>query len=216
MSTYHIVKQGEYLCSIAKQYGFSDYRIIWNDSKNSELKNKRQNPSVLHPGDSLFIRDKEQRQEARPTDKRHKFIAKRSPLKLRLVVEDQYKQPIANAACALTIESDFQHLTTDGEGKLEQNIPSDAAKGMLIMQDSQTFIESIQIPINIGHLDPVEEVSGQRGRLSNLGYLAGDPAEESNVNFQSAVEEFQCENQLTVDGICGPSTQAKLKQVHGC
>jgi len=33
--------------------------------------------------------------------------------------------------------------------------------------------------------------------------------------FLSAVEEFQCDNGLTVDGDCGPNTQAKLKEVHG-
>jgi hypothetical protein len=30
------------------------------------------------------------------------------------------------------------------------------------------------------------------------------------------VEEFQCDNSLTVNGICGPNTQAGLKQVYGC
>ena len=32
----------------------------------------------------------------------------------------------------------------------------------------------------------------------------------------SAVEEFQCDHGLTVDGKCGSLTQAKLKKVHGC
>ena len=34
--------------------------------------------------------------------------------------------------------------------------------------------------------------------------------------FLSAIEEFQCDHGLVVDGKCGPATQAKLKQVHGC
>ena len=70
------------------------------------------------------------------------------------------------------------------------------------------------LPIKIGYLDPVEEVSGQIGRLDNLGYFPGDGTDEDQ--FKSAIEEFQCDNGLTVDGDCGPGTQAKLKEIHGC
>jgi peptidoglycan hydrolase-like protein with peptidoglycan-binding domain len=76
-------------------------------------------------------------------------------------------------------------------------------------------LDSIQIAINIGHLDPVDEFSGQWGRLANLGYISGEPSEKRSDDFESAVEEFQCDHRLTVDGICGPNTQAKLKEVHG-
>jgi murein L,D-transpeptidase YcbB/YkuD len=31
-----------------------------------------------------------------------------------------------------------------------------------------------------------------------------------------AVEEFQCDHGLKVDGVGGPDTQNKLKEVHGC
>jgi N-acetylmuramoyl-L-alanine amidase len=212
---YHTVKQGEHLSRLAKQYGFSDYQIIWNDPQNAELKQKRQNPNVLYPGDILFIRDREVREESRPTDKRHSFITKRSILKLRLFVEDQYGKPVANAACTLAVDSDFRQITTDAEGKIEEDIPTDAEQAMLIIQERPP-LSLIQIPICIGHLDPVDEFSGQWGRLANLGYLGGKPTEERQNDLRSAVEEFQCEHALVVDGICGSKTQAKLKQVHGC
>jgi murein L,D-transpeptidase YcbB/YkuD len=44
----------------------------------------------------------------------------------------------------------------------------------------------------------------------------GRTAEENKALFLSAVEEFQCDHGLTVDGKCGPATQARLKQAHGC
>ena len=72
------------------------------------------------------------------------------------------------------------------------------------------------IPVNIGHLDPVDEMSGQQGRLSNLGYFLGEVDGQDSSAFRIAVEEFQCEHGLTVDGICGPNTRAKLKDAHGC
>ena len=52
--------------------------------------------------------------------------------------------------------------------------------------------------------------------ISAAGYDAGDPDHPDDDRFESAVEEFQCDSNLTVDGQCGPQTQAKLKDVHGC
>src|SRR5262249_8508870 len=95
-----------------------------------------------------------------------------------------------------------------------------AERASLIIKDPQTPLDDVVIPIKVGHLDPVEEVSGQQARLNNLGYFAGPlegkTEEENQALFLSAIEEFQCDHGLRVDGICGPQTQAKLKEVHGC
>ena len=79
---------------------------------------------------------------------------------------------------------------------------------------STPAIAKSRFPIKIGHLDPVDELSGQIGHLNNLGYFAGRLDGSDTHAFESAVEEFQCDNGLTVDGVCGPNTQSKLKQVH--
>ena len=82
------------------------------------------------------------------------------------------------------------------------------------MRDTTTPVDR-EIPLRIGHLDPVEERSGQQARLANLGYYRGGDEPIDEDEFLSAVEEFQCEHKLTVDGKCGPLTQAKLVSVHG-
>ncbi len=51
----HTVKQGEHISRITEQYRFFDYHTIWDHANNSALKQKRQNPNVLLPGDQLFI-----------------------------------------------------------------------------------------------------------------------------------------------------------------
>jgi N-acetylmuramoyl-L-alanine amidase len=214
---YYTVKQGDHMPGIAWRSGFSDYLTIWNHPSNAELKQKRQNPNVLYPGDSLYIPDKDEGEYSRPTDKRHTFVVDKKPLKLRLVLRDQYEQPIANAACVLIVDSDSHQLTSDGDGKLELEIPPSATDSRLVIQDTQqTPYGGISIPVKIGHLDPVDEISGQQARLSSLGYFIGDIDGNEGPNFEMAVEEFQCEHSLTVDGICGPQTQAKLKEVFGC
>ena len=201
MASYYSVRQGDHLSSIAKVFGFSDYQTIWDDPNNAALKQQRQNPNVLLPGDSLYIPDRQQRVESRSTDQKHPFVLKTKPLKLRLVLEDLYEEPIANASCLLILGGDTIHLTTDGNGKIEHVIQPDTQDATLVIQDvAQTPVNNTPIVINIGHLDPVDEISGQIARLNNLGYFAGDPNRpDQAMVFKSAVEEFQCDASLTVD-----------------
>ncbi|MEW5979677.1 MAG: peptidoglycan-binding protein [Acidobacteriota bacterium] len=220
MGTQHIVEQGEYLAKIATDHGFTDFKSLWDHPENAELKKKRKNPNILFPGDRVFIPAKEPKEESKATDQRHRFEVKIQKVKLRLVLENIYEEPIANAECELNIEGETVKLTTDGKGKIEQEISAVAQNATLSAKDPKNPVNLIIIPIKIGHLDPVEEPSGQKARLNNLGYAAGpQEGQDDRLNeeaFLSAIEEFQCEHGLTVDGICGPATQAKLKKVHGC
>ena len=247
---YHTVVQGEHLSGIAKTYGFSSYKPIWNHPQNASLKKERQNPNVIFPGDQVFIPDQRSKQEVRSTGKTYRFLVKTEKLKLRLVLEDLYEKPIDNAKCELRVESETFLLTTDGKGKIETDILPTARTAVLTVKDPRTPINEIVIPIHIGDMDPVDKESGQKARLNNLGYFAGpleakagppetqaggpetkagasetavaspeakkDEEKEAKERFLSAVEEFQCDHGLGVDGKCGPATQAKLKQVHGC
>jgi len=63
---HHTVVQGEHLSSIAKKYGFSSYKTIWDHGQNADLKKKRQNPNVIFPGDRLFIPDKVEKSPGTP------------------------------------------------------------------------------------------------------------------------------------------------------
>jgi Putative peptidoglycan binding domain/LysM domain len=209
MAKYHIVKQGEYLSKIASENGFSDYHTLWNHSENAELKQKRQNPNVLYPGDRLFIPDMETKEESGATAQRHRFRYLGSPLMLRIVVKDVEDEPITDTDCELIVGLTSYKLTTDGEGLIEQRIPISATSGKLTIQD-------MEIPLQIGYLDPIEEVTGWQARLNNLGYYAGPLDQVDEERIRLAVEEFQCDHGLKVDGVGGPDTQNKLKEVHGC
>jgi hypothetical protein len=216
MSSYYQVQQGDHLSGIAKAFGFSSYLTIWDDPNNAALKAQRVNPNVLFPGDVLFIPDKSTPQFPRPTDLTHKFVLNAPPLKLRLVLEDIYEKPIAGAPCDLRLGLDLHKVTTDGTGRLEQALPPDVRDAVLTIQAPQTPYQGVRIPIKIGHLDPVDKLTGQQARLNNLGYFPGEAGGKDTIAMESAIEEFQCDHGLNVDGICGPKTQAKLKQVHGC
>ena len=216
MADYYTVQQGDHLSKIAKDNGFTDYTVIWDHPNNSDLKKQRQNPNILLPGDEVYIPDMEQKQESGAADKKHTFAVNKNILKLRLVLQDMYEKPVAGAKCALLIDGQVYQLTTDSNGKLEQEIPLDAKQGTLTIRGDQTPFANDVIPIKIGHLDPIDEISGQIARLNNLGYFAGKLDGSNRDALNSAIQEFQCDNGLAVDGDCGPKTQSKLKQIHGC
>jgi N-acetylmuramoyl-L-alanine amidase len=169
MAEYYTVEQGDHLSKIAKDNGFTDYTVIWDHPNNADLKKLRQNPNVLFPGDQVFIPDMEQKNESGNTDKRHTFVVNKKTLKLVLFLEDILEKPIAGAPCVLLVEDQLFQLTSDAKGKIEKEIPLDAKQGTLVIRGDQTPFKDDIIPIKIGHLDPVDEITGQVARLNNLG-----------------------------------------------
>ena len=221
MSLYHVVAQGEYVSAIARRYGFSDYRTVWDAPENAALKAERKTPNVLFPGDRLFIPDRHLREEPRPTDQRHRFVRLGQGLVLRVRMEHRFYRPIATTPCDLTIESRRAAVTTDDTGQIQESIePGTSAASVSVHE--RLRIRDANVPVDlgvelmVGHLDPVEEPSGQVARLHNLGYYRGPAAAPDAKLVQAAIEEFQCEHGLGVDGVCGPRTQSKLREVHGC
>lgn len=213
----HVVVQGEHLSSIADQYGFTDYTVVWNDPNNAALKQQRVNPNVLQAGDNVYIPDKQTKDEQGATTKRHVFNLKGNALMLRLVLEDAFEKPVGNAPCTLYLGETKLSLTSDGTGKLEKRISPSDAGGMVVLGTDETPFQDDQLAIRIGELDPIDSLAGQAARLNNLGYFAGTPATADDPQFESAVEEFQCDQSLLpVTGDPDARTQAKLKQVHGC
>lgn len=215
MASTYVVQQGDHLSAIAKKFGLPRDKI-WKDPENAALRSKRANLNVLYPGDQLYIPDLTPNEFPRPTDVSHKFSVNRQKVQLCLVLEDIYEKPIANATCLLQVEGNSTTLTTDGNGKIQQEIAADAQNAVLTMQTGQTPFQNERLSIKIGYLDPVDEITGQQARLNNLGYFAGEVGGTDPETLESAIEEFQCDQELTVDGVCGPQTQGKLKQVHGC
>ena len=205
----YTIQQGDHLSALAERFGFFELKSIWDHPKNAALKAKRKDPHILFPGDELFIPDKADKTASVPTTKIHTFKVKIEPLKLKLLLQDVNSKPRANVDCKLDIEGTVTPEKTGADGTITKTIPRSAKVGKLSLTD-------LDVPLLIGHLDPVEEESGQIARLDNLGYEAGDLGKSDPDRFKSAVEEFQCDNGLKVDGVCDAATQSKLKQVHGC
>src|SRR3954469_23817550 len=58
----HIVKPGECLASIARQYGFVNPLLLYQHADNAALRKLRKNPDILAPGDEVVIPKKQARE----------------------------------------------------------------------------------------------------------------------------------------------------------
>ena len=217
MAKTHTVKQGECLSSIAQKYGFSNWRTIYDHAENADFRQKRPNPNLICPGDKIYIPDKDKKEETGETGQRHTFRRKSSKTLLRILLQDEEGQNFANKAYKLEIEGKTYEGTTDGSGLIEQEIPAVAEQGELtVWLDDNPPGEGCTWTLMIGHLDPVDTMTGIQARLNNLGFHCGEVDGIQGPKTTAAVKFFQEAYNLTVDGIPGPKTQAKLEEVHGC
>jgi hypothetical protein len=215
------IEPGDHLPQIAAEHGFSDWHTIWDHPSNAALRERRKDPGVLAPGDSLYIPDKEESPgEKVPSGSTVRFRVKRSLAKLRLVVRGFSGKPLADTDCKVTVLGATTTTRTAADGLIELDLVPEATEATL-EANGQTWT------LKIGHLDPAETDSGLWARLRNLGYLNDeegeegeeDPAPDAPPDAESlafALELFQRDHQLAVDGTDASSVKAKLREIYGC
>jgi len=205
MTTY-IVAAGDSMLSIAQNNGFF-WETLWNHPQNAKLKELRKDPELLAPGDEVFIPDLRVTPVSRPTEATHKFKLKGVPakLKIQLTILDQ---PRANERYVLKIDDQLFEGTTDSEGHLEHFIPPNASGGELQLNDGKEII-----PVRLGHLNPVDLLSGVQQRLNNLGLYCAEDGEMSDETA-AALRGFQAKHGLPVTGEADSATKAKLQDLH--
>jgi hypothetical protein len=209
LATNHKVVEGEHISKIALKYHFSDYNIIWDHGNNADLKTRRPNPNVLNPGDTVFVPDKTPKTETRATALTHTFKIEIPKLEVWIQILDFDGAPANALPSNIKVESDEASLNCGPTGLLRKPILRNDENGHLTVESLR-----IDVPFKIGHLDPVDEPTGCQARLNNLGYNAGPVGNPEPLQFRSAVEEFQCDNDLPVTGECDDATKAKLLELH--
>lgn len=207
------VKEGDCISSIAYEHAlFPD--TIWKDPKNSELKNKRKNPNSLLPGDVVFVRDKEEKEESCACEQKHRFRRKGVPAKLKTQILIG-ELPCENEDYVLDIDGAISRGKTDADGNVEITIPPNAKRGRLIINDEE-------FELTLGTIDPIEEKQGVIQRLENLGFyeVAEDDDTDSEDSededpYVEAIKLFQESVGLEPTGEADQQTLDKLVEIHG-
>jgi len=208
----YVVQTGDCISSISDQAGHL-WQTIWNHPSNSALRQARGDPHVLLPGDQVFVPPIRQRVEDAATDQHHAYVRKSNLSILRIVVKD-LDEPVASQPYQLIVDGESFHGTTDGGGKLEQEIPPGAQNGRLIVGEGDDVLE---YEFELGTLDPSDSITGIQARLGNLGYDAGPVDGIHGPKTTAAIEEFCTEHGIDPPEE-GETTQAfcdKLAKEHG-
>jgi N-acetylmuramoyl-L-alanine amidase len=215
MAGWYVIEEGDCLSSLARQARLAHWRKIYDHPANSSLRRLRTDPNVIMPGDRVFIPDCEVNEHRAATDIPHQYDHTRDRTRLRIVVADEDGQPYRDYRYKLTVGKQEFKGHTDDHGLIDQEIDPVAETGELTVWWDLPHPLHCKWLLKIGHLDPVEDVSGIQGRLNNLAFDAGPVDNVAGPRTRAAVRRFQSKYKLGVDGIAGPATQHKLKEVHG-
>lgn len=204
------VRPGDCLASIALEHGVT-WRSIWDHPDNAELR-RRRSPHVLFEGDLVTVPERPEPREVEvATDRRHRFVVRADQVRLKLTLKGLRGETLASRAFELRVAGQTRTGTTDGDGKLDVAVPAGAREAELrVTLDGGRTLE---VPLALGHLDPVEEASGLRQRLRNLGYLRKRGAGAEAV--EDALRRFQADNGLSATGASDEASCARLREKHG-
>jgi hypothetical protein len=219
----YVVEQGDCIESIAFKMGLF-WETIWEDPHNAELRRIRKNPNVLLPGDRVFVPAKRQKEVSLAVDQKHRFRLKGVPsvLQIRLLTDNE---PRANEPFRVEIieaeEIDSGLVSgpagpapagrTDEHGNLSIRVQPNWRKLRLRVGDTED-----EYILDLGCVDPPDEVTGVQARLNDLGFDCGPEDGELGPRTRAALEAFQEEQGLDVTGEPDEATRDKLRTIFGC
>ncbi len=214
----HIVQQGETLNRIAKKYNFVSYEKIYQHEKNAEFRELRPDPNIIFPGDEIFIPEKEDKMGMGSTNSKHTFRIKKPEVeKFRVKIGDSLGVPWVGKRVVLSIGNQNIDAPIGEDGVIEIDLPEGTESGgeLKFFMDAESSEPSHVFEVQLGHLDPVEELSGVQARCNALGFPCGVADGIMGQKTRAGLELFQEAHDLEVDGVPGPKTKAKLKSVYG-
>ena len=210
----YIVKEGDWLSSIAKKFGIGNWNKIYDHPKNKEFKKKYPDPNILNPGEELWIPEPESIEiEPKRVDSSVKKIevsgGKKETIEIKFKDEDG--KPLANEPYRFKIGGYEKEGKTDSEGKMKEEIDPKYFE----FDTYSIKMGRREVMLKAGHLDPVDGAKGIQARLKNLGYYTGKIDGIKGQKTLKAIKAFQKDHELKEDGIAGPKTQDKIKEVYG-
>ena len=206
----HSVRQGECIESIAHAAGLP-WDAVWKHADNAGLRQVRKNPNVLFPGDVVHVPDGKSKSFAIDTGKTHTFVLSRAESSVLDVILARDGKPRANEDCTVLVRG-VRDLpaTTDAQGRLKVEISAKAKNVKVRMASDNSMFQ-----FDLGHVDPIETLTGVQARLLALGYGCGDDEGELGMATRQALFRFRKDNGLPASGELDDAVRGKLQAVFG-
>jgi hypothetical protein len=205
----YIVSDGECMASIAEGTGHF-WQKLWDLSDNREVKDARKDPNVLLKGDRLVVPPLESKDVDAPTEQHHKFKRKGVPSVLHLVLME-LGEPLSNQPYRLVIDMDIRTGTTTRKGEITEKVPPGARSAKLFVGPAD---KQREYTLDLGGLDPVTTLKGQKQRLNTLGYGAGVEDNQPGEEFAAALARFQHEHDLELKEELDDAARDKLEKLY--
>lgn len=218
MPSEYTIQQGDTLLRIAKAHGFMRSESIYDHECNAEFRALRPDPNIIYPGDIIKIPDKENQTQSRPANGRHSFTVKKPETEMfRIVIQGDDGQALEGKRAALTAGSETIDAPISADGLIEIELPNgdEAEAELKIFLDPDSEEPSHIYEVQLGHLDPVDTVSGVQARCNALGFNTGVVDGVMGSNTREGIKDFQAQQGLQVDGEMTPETLDKLREVYG-
>lgn len=208
-------KKGDCVISIAKAAGFADWKTVWNHKDNDGLRGKRDDPSVLHPGDKVYLPDFKSMTMTLKAGRKYKIKTKQLKASVQLFLNDPAGTPYADKQWELTVGERLYKGKTDAKGFLAQDVSAEAREGNLTLFLDEKCEKKLEWIVDIGSLEPIDTVGGVQARLNNLGYHTGDDEPGTlGPGTKNALSDFQNDHELPVTGEIDEATRSRLKDEH--
>jgi N-acetylmuramoyl-L-alanine amidase len=168
----YIVKQGDHLAKLAYKFGF-DADAVWKDPQNEQLRQQgylSQDPNILNPTDMLYIPgDTPPTMHTLTVGCTNTFVSDAPSMTLTLKLVGQDSSRYSSRPYTIQELDQLSGLKTDGDGVLTFKAPVTLNVATVVFSDNgETWV------LSIGHLDPIDTLSGVFQRLQNLGFLGGE------------------------------------------
>ena len=211
------VQPGDCLAAIAYRVGMTEEEI-WQDPANAALRDSRDSPYVLAPGDLLNLPAKRPGLLETAAGQRLRIRLLNAPIELKIRFLTAGLAPRRQVPYLLKLEGpggsplEDRERTTDDAGLLVEAIPPETQKAELWLGKG---LDREVLPLALGHVDPIDSVSGMQARLNNLSYPCGPEDGKHGDHTRAALRRFQADRSLKETGEADPKTREKLLELHG-
>lgn len=203
----YVVNQGDHLVNIAFRLGI-DADETWNHPRNAELRARR-HPNILAPGDILFIPTSSRQSLPFIQGAKNRYTASIPCTTLRITFQTAGKAISDEPFEVEGLGRPFSGKS-DGAGLVNIEVPAHVQQ----IDIHFTRLELV-FPVLIGHMDPVDELSGVRKRLEQLGYYQGFEHIEADIRDRLAIESFQRKCGIEATGTLDDATKTALVEAYG-